>query len=119
MQQAVCGLIGSACSGSARTVWNALFKEQGIAAFFDFYRTGTKEDLELRLSEMFLLERRGYIVAPELQRIIVPLLDALDDAARAVGRADTVRNDGGILTGFLCEDRPDAEAARLAVWFGA
>lgn len=115
MRQVVCGLIGAACSSRARTTWNELFRERGFAAFFDFYRTKTKEDLELRLSEMFLLERRGYVVASELQTIILPLLDRLDLTAIEKGSVDTVVNDGGVLIGYYCED----DEKKISVWFGS
>lgn len=113
MRQVVCGLIGPSCASQARTRWNELFREKNIPAFFDFYRTKTKEDLELRLSEMFLLERRGYVMAPELQTMIVPLLDRLDDTAKQTERVDTVVNDGGVLVGYSC----GSDEKRLAVWF--
>lgn len=113
MRPAVCGLIGSSCVSQARTTWNALFQKRGISAFFDFYRTKTKEDLELRLSEMFLLERRGYLVAPELQTLILPLLDRLDDSAKNAERVDTVVNDGGVLIGYCC----GGDNKRLELWF--
>lgn len=113
MQQAVCGLVGPVCTSKARTKWNSLFKVRGFSAFFDFYRTKTLQDLELRLSEMFLLERRGYIVAEELQTMIVPLLDRLDVSAAEKGSVDTVVNDGGVLVGYFCND---LDERRMEVW---
>ncbi len=115
MRQTVCGLIGSVCTSKARTLWNELFKERGLSAFFDFYRTKTKEDLELRLSEMFLLERRGYVVAPELQSMILPLLDRLDSASQEKGSVDTVLNEEGVLIGYFCGD----DEKRIHVWFAS
>lgn len=116
MRNAVCGLIGPSCTSKARTLWNARFKESGVPAFFDFYRTKTKEDLELRLSEMFLLERRGYVVVPELQALIQPLLDRLDSSVQQSGIVDTVLNERGVLTGFFCVDNVEK---RMEVWFGS
>lgn len=113
MRQTVFGLIGPVCSSQARTKWNSLFKKNGLSAFFDFYRTKTKQDLELRLSEMFLLERRGYIVAPELQTMIVTLLDRLDNSARQQGCVDTVMNERGVLIGYFCGN----DEKRMKVWY--
>lgn len=113
MRKIVCGLIGPSCTSQARTKWNELFKKHGIDAFFDFYRTKTKEDLELRLSEMFLLERRGYVVAPEFHMLIAPLLDCLDLSAKEKGSVDTVSNEGGVLAGFFCGD----DEERMKIWF--
>lgn len=114
MRNVVCGLIGPSCTSQARAKWNALFKKRGLAAFFDFYRTKTFADLELRLSEMFLLERRGYVVAQELQTLILPLLDRLDLSAEKSRTVDTVVNERGVLTGFFCGE-DDEE--RMELWF--
>jgi hypothetical protein len=61
---------------------------------------------------MFLLARRGYMVAPALQ----PLLDGLLDAYPEQGSADTIVNDGGILKGYATGG--DAET-RMKLWFPA
>ncbi len=113
MRPLVCGLIAPSCLSQARTTWNALFKRHGLSAFFDFYRTKTKQDLELRLSEMFLLERRGYVVAEEFQASILPLLDRLDSSVEESKRVDTVVNDRGVLVGYFCGDNE----RRMGVWF--
>lgn len=114
MRSVVCGLIGPTCTSQARTRWNALFTEKGTDAFFDFYRTVTTEDLELRLSEMFLLQRRGYVVDPLFETVIIRLLDQLDPSAIDRGSVDTVVNERGVLVGHFC----DNDGARLKLWFG-
>ncbi len=117
MQLIVCGLIGPKCTSNARTTWNANFAERKIDAFFDFYRTIGKEQLELRLSEMFLLERRGYVIAPELQQDAVKLMDRLDESAEKNGKVDTVLNERGVLVGYAFEGRDDKDEARMSLWF--
>ena len=82
-------------------------------ATFDFYSASTVADLELRLSEMFLHERRGYVVGASLMKSVVPLLDDLDASAEESGMVDTILNRGGIFTGFFVGD--DA-AARLRIF---
>lgn len=101
MQSVVCGLIGPTCTSQARTHWNALFTQKGTDAFFDFYRTSTIVDLELRLSEMFLLQRRGYVVDPLFETVIIRLLDQLDPSAIDRGSVDTVVNERGVLIGYF------------------
>lgn len=105
----VIGSIGSTNTADLRSEWNGLFAERGVDAFFDFYRTSAR-NLDLRLSEMFQLQRRGYIVAPELSQVIVPLLDRC-----AVDRVDTVTNDGGVLVGEWLEGDREKRWMR---WFG-
>ena len=98
----VFGLVGPKCSHEARKVWNAYFRKKGMDAFFDFYPTSRgKSDLVLRLSEMFLLERRGYLIDPKLQKECVSLMDELDASAKQEGRVDTVVNREGILVGYF------------------
>lgn len=110
----VFGLVGPACSGQARKLWNEEIKRQGIDGFFDFYRAKTSADLEFRLSEMFLLERRGYVLSPELQEAAISLMDQLDDSAKQRGRVDTVTNERGVLVGSFLGDVPIDR--RLLLW---
>ncbi len=117
MQVTVCGLIGLKCASNARAVWNANFAKRKLDAFFDFYRTRSVQELELRFSEMFLLERRGYIVAAELQQDAVKLMDRLDVSAQKNGKVDTVLNERGVLIGFAFDERSDRDDARIHLWF--
>lgn len=102
--RSVCGLLGPRCIAGERKRWNALFLAEGIDAFFDCYRASTTADLELRLAEMFHLGRRGYLVVPALQNMIVPLLDQLDQSATGEGRADVIVNNDGVLRGYCMGD---------------
>jgi len=77
--------------------WNAAFRAQGIDASLDFYPT-TVTNLPERLSEMFHFDRRGYIVGTSLQKVIIPLLDFVEPAARRRG-VKYVSNAGGALHG--------------------
>ncbi len=95
----VCGFVAPTCSGDARKLWNQAFSHGKNSAFFDCYRTKTIADLELRLSEMFHLERRGYVIADDFSVTIIPLLDIIDASAKNAGRVDTVVNRGGVLSG--------------------
>ncbi len=76
--------------------------------------------MQLRLAEMELHARRGYIVhGTALQHSILPFLDRLDASAHREGRVDTVLNDSGILVGYALESIDDryATTSRLAYWF--
>ena len=101
------GVIGSLKNTSEeKRYWNHRFLEEGTSAFFDHYPTKL-EELPERLSEMFHFDRRGYIVGNGLQEAIIPLLDAVDAFARGDGRVSVVCNRGGILTGYLLDDREE------------
>gem|GEM_PF-1335860 len=113
----VVGLIGPQCVLRCRAVWNAFFKEQGSPLEFQFYRTRNREELELRLSEMFVLRRLGYVVHPDFQTTILPLLDELDATAQKAQQVDTIVNDGGRLIGhFLDAEACEAQEVRMRLW---
>ena len=109
----VVGFIGTSNQSDFRPQWNARFLRDGRDAFFDFYRTQI-DDLPLRLSEMFVLERRGYIVSSDLSQAIIPLLDRLDSSVR--DRVNIVVNEGGVLIGY-CIDEQDIESKAHQMWF--
>ncbi len=109
MTRFVIGYLGAKAPQGGRKFWNALFQERGIDAFCDSYPTLTRDDVQQRLSEMFLLERRGYMIAPELQPYLPELLDAMPEQ----GSVDTVVNDGGVLKGYATGG--DAET-RMTLW---
>ncbi|MFH1670551.1 MAG: hypothetical protein ABIA92_03100 [Patescibacteria group bacterium] len=85
-------------AGKLQSQWNAFFKKEGMDAFMDKYPT-TVEQLPERLSEMFHFDRRAYIVGPELQEEIMPLLDEIDELSREKGRANLVLNKDGVIIG--------------------
>ncbi|MEQ1849382.1 MAG: hypothetical protein ABL890_02210 [Candidatus Peribacteraceae bacterium] len=115
----VVGLIGPVCVLQCRSKWNAYLRQQGSDLDFQYYRTRTREELELRLSEMFVLERRGYIVHPEFITLVLPLLDRLDDSAAISKKVDTIVNDGGRLIGYFFDaDVNGAMDARCRLWGG-
>ncbi len=116
----IVGLLAKRHDARMRTRWNRMFAEEGGHGFFDCYRTADTppEDLALRLSEMFLHGRRGYVVGEEFQRSIVPLLDVLSREAREAGAVDTVVNDDGVLRGEWFGDVDEEEKlhSRRRVW---
>lgn len=85
-------------AGKLQSQWNKFFKKEEMDAFMDKYPTDAKQ-LPERLSEMFHFDRRVYIVGPELQEEIMPLLDEIDELAREKGRANLVLNKDGVIIG--------------------
>lgn len=104
----VIGYVGPSAPRGLRKRWNQLFQERGIDAFFDIYPARTREDVQSRLSDMFLLERRGYIFDASLQAWLPGLLDSCPEQ----GSVDTVLNDAGVLRGAAC----NSDDERLALW---
>ncbi len=117
MATQVFGLLGPKCLYQSRKRWNQLFLDRGIDAFFDFYPTRTSQDLELRFSEMFLHERRGYLLTESLQISAVKLLDIPDASVIRSGKVDVVVNDGGVLTGYFIGESAAHTAETLRLWF--
>lgn len=95
----VFGFLGPTCVSDMRRIWNETLRAKEMDAFFDFYRSKSLSDLEMRLSEMFLLERRGYVLDPAFQEVVVPLLDSLEAESLATNRVDVIVNREGILVG--------------------
>ena len=90
------GLLGKVPDApGVQAEWNRFFAARGMDAFMGRY-LATPEQLPERLSEMFHFDRRLYLIGADLQRAIVPLLDASDAA-----RADAVCNCGGVLRGMF------------------
>lgn len=55
---------------------------------------------QLREGRELLQSYRGVNVTIPYKKAVIPLLDAISDEAREIGAVNTVRNDGGKLTGF-------------------
>jgi hypothetical protein len=105
MSIAVVGLLAPRCPPLVRKTWNeALHALYGDGVFFDYYRTVTRADLEQRLSEMFVLQRRAYCIDPSFASIILPFLDRLDASSQQSGVCDTVINEDGVLVGYDSHD---------------
>jgi shikimate 5-dehydrogenase len=114
MVRYVIGSLAPVSPKGGRKHWNAILRERGIDGFFDGYPAATREDLQFRLSEMFLLDRRGYILHESLQTMVLDLLDVIDASAQSAGAADTVVNEGGILHGYMCHNDDEK---RCVLWF--
>ncbi|HBU09530.1 MAG TPA: hypothetical protein DEB30_01875 [Candidatus Peribacter riflensis] len=89
--------------------WNAAFRERGIDASLDVYPT-TEKNLPERLSEMFHFDRRGYLVGNDLSKVIIPLLDRVEPAARR--RPSSAKASEG-KKGFVIEQKWPAFDAAL------
>jgi len=99
MPSIIFGHLGKDMHPSERKFWNAFFLGQEIEACFHLYPT-QPHDIPLRLSEMFLHDRRGYTIGAELGSAMTDCMDVLDVSAKKTGKVDTVFNDGGVIKGF-------------------
>jgi hypothetical protein len=94
------GVLGkSSKSSEILREWNRFLREQGIDGSMDRYPC-TAITLPERLSEMLHFDRRGYIVAESLQKIMKDFMDRLDSSSREHNAVDTIVNDRGIFTGY-------------------
>jgi shikimate 5-dehydrogenase len=59
---------------SIRSHFDLFINKQQLDVSFDYYQTKPSE-LHERLSEMWHHDRRGYLLAEQLQQAIIPLLD--------------------------------------------
>jgi shikimate 5-dehydrogenase len=97
------GVLGSYRNQSSlQKQWNTYFARNSIDAFFDAYSC-TRENLHERLSEMYHFDRRGYIIDSALSEDVLSLLDVVDSSAVKQGSVTVVRNDTGVLTGYLID----------------
>jgi shikimate 5-dehydrogenase len=121
MSRQVLGFVGPACPSTVRKIWNELLSREGIDGFFDGYRALKSADVQQRLSEMYLLERRGYVIGKGLAGDSASMMDKLDPSAIEAGAVDTVVNDGGVFTGYHIGDVLDFESIkqRFTLFFGS
>ncbi len=99
MPDIVIGFIGRKKNSHILTAMREHFQWQTREVHIDFYRT-TEQDLSARLSELYALDRRGYVVSDELQEAILPFLDSIHPTDMPPTSVNTVVNDGGILKGY-------------------
>ncbi len=121
MVRYVFGLLGANCRRDSRKKWNTLLTGHKVNGFVDFYRTVTENDLELRLSEMFLHGRIGYVLEAPLQKPVQKMLDRLSPSAKRRKRVDTIVNERGVLVGYYLDGLSSEEKMRkqLSLWLEA
>ncbi len=97
---AVYGIFGDPVAHSlSPPMQNAAFADGGIdAAYVPFHVS--PDALKGAVEGIRALGIRGVNVTVPHKEAIVALLDRLDPLAESIGAVNTVRNDGGILTGF-------------------
>ncbi|MFN3075330.1 MAG: shikimate dehydrogenase family protein [Alphaproteobacteria bacterium] len=97
------------------TVHNTAFRALGLDFFYKPLAIG-ENDLARAVEAMRLLDARGFAVTMPFKERILPLLDALDPVAEAVGAVNTVVNDDGRLTGYNTDvDGAAAALTRIGV----
>ncbi len=112
MLTTILGYLGPSCPFGLRKAWNDALTGEGRDAFFDFYPCRILSDLQLRLSEMYLLDRRGYVIGKGLEGDSLTLMDRLDETAVRANAVDTVVNRGGVLHGYCVGAMIDKQPSR-------
>ena len=97
------GLIGTPVGHSkSPQMYNYCFQKfnQDFAYFaFDV----TEENTEKAINSLKLLNFRGANVTMPLKNAVIPFLDRLSPAAKAIGAVNTIVNDDGVLTGHITD----------------
>ncbi|MET0590712.1 MAG: shikimate 5-dehydrogenase [Naasia sp.] len=84
---------------------NRLYEELGL----DFvYKAFTTDDIEGAIRGVRALGFRGCSVSMPFKEAVIPLVDVLEESARAIESVNTIVNDGGVLTA----SNTDYEAVR-------
>jgi len=78
---------------SVRSAFDKFINNNELDVSFDYYATKPGE-LHERLSEMWHHDRRGYVLADDLQAAIIPLLDTIEG-----DKVNVIVNDNGTIIG--------------------
>lgn len=94
------GLIGYPIAKSlSPAMHNAAFRKLKLNAVYVLFET-QKNDFPRAVKKMKLMNIRGFNVTVPYKEEIIPLLDKLDEQARAIGAVNTVLNIKGSLVGY-------------------
>jgi shikimate dehydrogenase len=86
-----------------------------VALGLDFvYKACTTDDLPAAIAGLRALGIRGCGISMPFKEACLPLLDELDDAARAIGAVNTVVNDEGVLRGWNTDELAVRQLLRAA-----
>lgn len=91
----VCISLSARPSNIGTRFHNYLYDELGLNFIYKAFST---EDLEGAVRGMRALGFRGMSVSMPFKEAIIPLVDRLDESARAIESVNTVVNDAGVLT---------------------
>ncbi len=112
--RSVFGFLGPSLRGSVKRAWHAYFVSASLDACFECFPTKTERDLELRLSEMFLLDRRGYILHPRFYDVVLPFLDRYEKGIECTG-VNIVTNVNGVLVGSYAPEVSESLEAQEGI----
>jgi shikimate dehydrogenase len=105
----ICCLIGDPVEHSlSPLIHNAAFKALGLNYAYIALRTS---DIERAIADIKTQDIRGASVTTPHKVSVMPYLDHIDDAAKAIGAVNTIVNDNGKLTGY----NTDGDAALKAL----
>lgn len=72
----------------------------GLLGLDYVYKSFTTQDLPAAIGGVRALDIRGCAISMPFKEAVIPLLDNLEDSARAIDSVNTIVNDGGVLTGY-------------------
>ncbi len=81
---------------------NSLYEQLGLDYLYKSFST---EDLEGAVRGIRALGIRGCAISMPFKETVIPLLDGLEDSARAIDSVNTIVNDDGVLTGHNTDYR--------------
>lgn len=103
----LCGSLSLHTSGLGAAMHSAGYRALGLAFIYVPFQV---TDVAGAITGMRALGVRGFGISMPYKQTVMPLLDAIDPAAAAIGAVNTVVNDGGHLTGHNT-DAPGAVRA--------
>jgi shikimate dehydrogenase len=104
----LCISLASSPSNFGMTVHNAAYRTMGLNFLYKAFGTS---DLPGALQGVRALGIRGCSVSMPFKEAAIPLVDALDPNAEAIGAINTIVNDAGRLTGY----NTDAHGAHVVI----
>ncbi|MBN2279672.1 MAG: shikimate dehydrogenase [Candidatus Marinimicrobia bacterium] len=97
----VYGIIGQYAEDSkSKYLHNPVFKKYGTHAVFLPFKTEPGEDLEQFIQNFRKFRFSGASVTIPHKEAVMPLLDQIDDQARAIGAVNTIKAEKGKLVGY-------------------
>jgi len=72
----------------------------GLLGLDYVYKSFSTTDLPAAIGGLRALDVRGCAISMPFKEAVIPLLDGLEDSARAIDSVNTIVNDDGVLTGY-------------------
>lgn len=97
------GVLGTPIAHSiSPQMHNEAFRQLGLDCVYVAFEVG-EEDMKTVVEGLRALNVRGYNVTMPNKNIMATLCDKLSPAAEIIGAVNTVKNDNGVLTGYMTD----------------